>query len=192
MRPLTDYIHKSMIPFSGIPLLAYSMATIPQRSKVVIIVNHLADQIAQYFGNSHAGLDITYLKQSDPQGTGDALYQFFEAYRPAESVIVWQADQLMFPEEIDLLAASDANAAIYAQTEAGPRDVGLWKIQPATLQRLRGRFERGEYRALPVLEQEGLQRIPVQRTKLEISFDSWEQIHRVCMTLKQKYLFESR
>jgi NDP-sugar pyrophosphorylase family protein len=192
MKPLTNYLHKAMIPFSGLPFLAYSLCSIPEGSEVIIIVNYLWEQMANYFGQSYKGRKIKYLKQSDPKGTGDALFQFSKIHHPKQPVIVWQADQMIFPDEVKILSRSEPNAAIYSDTHEGLYDLGFWKIRPDTLSKLKGHFERGEYRALPVLKTEGLNSISVQREKLEISFNTWKQIELQCKLFKQKFLTESR
>lgn len=186
MKPLTNYIHKCMIPFSGFPLLAYSPLSIPEGAEVVIIVNYLEEQIANYFGDSYQGKRIRYLKQKDPQGTGDALFQFSEAYQPKHPVVVRQADQMIFPEEVGALTSHEPNAAVCSESSDGRLDLGFWKIKPRTLARLRSCLDRGEYRALPVLEQEGLRQIKTPREKLEISFETWDKIELQCKRLKQK------
>ncbi|MGH7978117.1 MAG: sugar phosphate nucleotidyltransferase [Limisphaerales bacterium] len=187
MEPLTNYLHKAMIPFSGLPLLAYGILAVPEGSGIVLVVNYLRDQIAAYFGESFRGRKIRYFVQNDPQGTGDALFQFGAAYQPATPVIVWQADQMIFAGEIEILSRAEPNAGIFSDTRRGLLDLGFWKIEPATLARLKDAFDGSEYRALPVLEREGLKQIKIQREKLEISFDSWEQIELRCKQLRREF-----
>jgi len=192
MEPLSAYLHKAMIPFGGLPLLAYSILSLPQGSEIVIVVNYLKEQIAAYFGDSYQGRKIRYFTQVNPQGTGDALFQFGEAFHPAQPIIVWQADQLIFPDEIEILSRSEPDAGIFSDTPRGLFDLGFWKIAPATLAKLKGIFDGAEYRALPVLEREGLKQIKVQREKLEITFDTWDQIESQCKQFKQKFHTEFR
>lgn len=192
MEPLSAYLHKAMIPFGGLPLLAYSILSVPRGSEIVIIVNYLKEQIAAYFGDSYQGRKIQYFTQLNPQGTGDALFQFAEAFHPAQPIITWQADQLIFPEEIEILSRSEPSAGIFSDTPKGLFDLGFWKIAPGTLAKLKGGFDGAEYRALPVLKREGLKQIKVQREKLEISFETWDQIEWQCKQLKQKFHTEFR
>jgi hypothetical protein len=186
MKPLTHYLHKAMIPFFGVPFLAYSLAAIPKKSKVTIVVNYLSEQIIAYFGNHYRGLDISYMRQADPKGTGDALYQYGQARRPVNSIIVWQADQILLPHELTVLSDNEADSVVYSQTTNGICDVGLWKIKPSTLPKLKQFFVRGEFRALPALEAEAANRIIMKREKVELSFESWEQIQTICAKLRQK------
>ena len=192
MEPLSNYLHKAMIPFFGVPLLAYSILAVPEGSEIVIVVNYLKEQITSYFGDSYKGRKITYFTQADPKGTGDALFQFSEALKPKQPIIVWQADQMIFPDEIQILSQAEPNAGIFSDTSRGLLDLGFWHIKPGTLPMLKGIFDGAEYRALPVLEREGLKRIHVQREKLEISFESWEQIELQCKLFRQKFHTEFR
>ena len=184
MRPLTNYLHKAMIPFDGAPFLAHSLLSIPEGSEIVIIVNYLNEQIVNYFGSDYKGRKIQYLKQNDPKGTGDALFQFGQTYQPITPVIVWQADQMIFPGEVAILSKSKPNASICSNTG---QDMGFWKIKPGSLGSMRNCLEHDEYRALPALEREGLNRIKVHREKLEISFDDWEKIEKQCKLFRQKF-----
>src|SRR5580704_8112677 len=70
MQPLTRYLHKAMIPFAGLPFLAYSILSVPGGSEIVIVVNCFSEQIINYFGESYEGRRIQYLKQTNPKGTG--------------------------------------------------------------------------------------------------------------------------
>ncbi|HEV2454976.1 MAG TPA: sugar phosphate nucleotidyltransferase [Verrucomicrobiae bacterium] len=187
MQPLTNYLHKAMIPFGGMPLLAYAMLAVPEGSEIVIVVNYLKDQIASYFGDEFRGRKIRYFEQADPKGTGDALFQFGAAYRPDQPVIVWQADQMIFRQEIEILSRTGPNAGIFSDTPRGLLDLGFWRIEPGALARLKDSFDGSEHRALPVLEREGLKRIRIQREKLEISFDTWEQIEQECRQLRRAF-----
>jgi choline kinase len=192
MQPLSNYLHKAMIPFFGVPLLGYSILATPEGSEIVVVVNYLKEQIVDYFGDSYRGRKIRYFTQVNPRGTGDALFQFGAAFRPAEPIIVWQADQMIFPEEIEILSRTEPNAGIFADTPRGLFDLGFWRIEPGTLARLKGSFDGSEHRALPVLEREGLRQVKIQREKLEISFDTWEQIQEQCKLFRQRFHTEFR
>ena len=192
MQPLSNYLHKAMIPFFGVPLLGYSILAAPAGAEIVVVVNYLKEQIAEYFGDSYRGRKIRYFTQVNPKGTGDALFQFGATFRPAEPIIVWQADQMIFPEEIEILSRTEPNAGIFSDTPRGLFDLGFWRIEPGTLARLKDSFDGSEHRALPVLKREGLKQVRIQREKLEVSFDTWEQIEKQCKLFRQKFHTEFR
>ena len=187
MKPLTKYIHKAMIPFSGLPFLAYSLLSVPRSSDVVIVVNYFSEQIVSYFGKYYEGRNIQYLRQENPKGTGDALFQFSQAYHPKQPIIVWQADQMIFPDELEILCNANPNAAICSDLNQVVLDLGFWKIKPSSLANLKSHFDGPEYRALPVLEKEGLNQIKVKRQKFEISYGGLDQLETQCKLFKQKF-----
>lgn len=68
---------KCMLNLWGKPIIYYTLMALKNIgcSKIIIAVNHLANQIISYFGDgSNFGLDIIYLKQ-ETQSTYDAIYQ---------------------------------------------------------------------------------------------------------------------
>ena len=188
---LGSYLQKAMYPVGLRPFVAYSVRNLalsgafdPERDRLTFVVGHHAQQVRSYFGNRYApepaggpALEVGYLEQDEPLGTGHALHVAFEALRPAEPTIAWLAD-LYVPR--GLFAAVRAHAADdvltigpdperenpnVAVTRDGDRiveawqgtedryDVGLWKFSPAVLAAMLGR-EVDEFRALPSLQRE--------------------------------------
>jgi NDP-sugar pyrophosphorylase family protein len=192
LKPITTYLHKAMIPFCGLPFLAYSLCSLDENVRVTLVVNYLSQQIKAYFGVCFRGRRINYFTQQNPAGTGDALFQIFERYKPHEPVIVWQADQLIYRHEFAAISKSDANAILYSRANGGRKEIGLWKVRPSTLKKMREFLKDGEYKALPVIEADGYHTVTTARKKLELSFDEWLRIEKQCRLLKQRYPIESR
>jgi len=68
---------KCMLPLWGKPMLYYAILSLKNAgcSKVVLAVNHLSEQIEEYFGEgSVLGIEIEYVKSST-LGTYDAIYR---------------------------------------------------------------------------------------------------------------------
>ena len=99
---------------------------------------------------------------------------------------------MIFPDEVRLLCGTEPDAGVYSDTPQGLHDLGFWKLKPETLAHLKEHFDGTEYRALPVLERQGLRSLRVPREKLEISMDSWERLERQCNLLRQKFHTEFR
>jgi hypothetical protein len=99
---------------------------------------------------------------------------------------------MIFPDEINILSRAEPNAGIFSDTLRGLLDLGFWRIEPRTLAKLKDNFDGSEHRALPVLEREGLRQIKIQREKLEISFDTWEQIELQCKRFRHVFHIASR
>jgi NDP-sugar pyrophosphorylase family protein len=74
MRPLTYDIPKAMLPVKGKPVLEYTINFLPEEiDEVIIVINHLGDQIKNYFGNEWKGRKIKYVVQEKLNGTGGAV-----------------------------------------------------------------------------------------------------------------------
>jgi UDP-N-acetylglucosamine diphosphorylase / glucose-1-phosphate thymidylyltransferase / UDP-N-acetylgalactosamine diphosphorylase / glucosamine-1-phosphate N-acetyltransferase / galactosamine-1-phosphate N-acetyltransferase len=75
MQPLTYDIPKAMLPVKGKPVLEYVFDFLPEEiDKVIIVINHLGDQIKKHFGNEWKGRKIEYVVQEELNGTGGAVY----------------------------------------------------------------------------------------------------------------------
>lgn len=76
MRPFTYEIPKPLIPVNGKPLLEYGITLLRNHGikNILITVSHLAHKIEQHFGDGKSlGVNITYVKERQPTGTGGAL-----------------------------------------------------------------------------------------------------------------------
>jgi bifunctional UDP-N-acetylglucosamine pyrophosphorylase/glucosamine-1-phosphate N-acetyltransferase len=75
MRPLTLKTPKPMLLIKGKPLLEWTLSFLPDEiDEVIIIVNYLADQIKDYFGDEWQGRKIKYVVQKELNGTGGAIH----------------------------------------------------------------------------------------------------------------------
>lgn len=76
MRPFTYEIPKPLIPVNGRPLLEYGISMLRRYgiSDIVMTISHLAHKIEDYFGDgSKFGVNISYVREKAPSGTGGAL-----------------------------------------------------------------------------------------------------------------------
>ncbi|MFC3956970.1 bifunctional sugar-1-phosphate nucleotidylyltransferase/acetyltransferase [Halovivax cerinus] len=75
MRPLTDRRPKPMVPVADRPLVAHTVdaAVEAGASRIVLVVGYEAEPIREYFGETHAGVPITYVRQERRLGTADAV-----------------------------------------------------------------------------------------------------------------------
>ena len=82
LKPLTDELPKALLPIAGKPLLQWQIEWFHHHgvSSILLSVGYLADKILSYFGDgSRFGVDIDYIVEDEPLGTGGglkaALYQ---------------------------------------------------------------------------------------------------------------------
>jgi len=77
LKPVTQYVAKSMIPFWGKPFLEYlvnNLVGLNKIDRIVIVVNYLQEQIKDHFGSNWHGKKIVYLEQLNSKGgTADAV-----------------------------------------------------------------------------------------------------------------------
>lgn len=103
-RPLTETRPKSMLPVAEKPLLAHVVDTLAKSGidEVVLVVGHRRERIQSHFGEGAAwGVDISYVVQDPPLGTGDALLRA-EAH-VGEDFLVVNGDRIVERELIDEL-----------------------------------------------------------------------------------------
>ncbi len=76
LRPLTDTIPKPLIPINGKPILQYQIELLRDYGvrKIVICGHYLFEKIKDFFGDgSKFGVEIKYIEESSPLGTGGAI-----------------------------------------------------------------------------------------------------------------------
>ena len=76
MRPFTYEIPKPLIPVQNKPILEHGIAMLRNNGikNIIITVSHLGEKIENHIGDgSKYGVEITYVRESKPSGTGGAL-----------------------------------------------------------------------------------------------------------------------
>jgi dTDP-glucose pyrophosphorylase len=77
LRPLTEYLPKPMLSFSGKPLLESTIYSLKSSGfyNINISVNYLSEKILDYFGDgSNYNININYFKESKKLGTAGPLF----------------------------------------------------------------------------------------------------------------------
>ncbi len=75
LRPITDHLPKSLIPFWDRPFLTYLLENLEGVVDEVIIVQAPTGEVAAALGNRYGSLRLRYVTQAIPRGTGDAVLQ---------------------------------------------------------------------------------------------------------------------
>ena len=75
LRPVTEYVPKSLIPFWGKPFIAYLLENLQGFVDEAIIIIDPGEEIKLQLGDAHADIALRYVRQDRPLGTGDALMQ---------------------------------------------------------------------------------------------------------------------
>ncbi len=74
MGNLTDNVPKPMLKIKNKPILEYKLNSLPKEiDEVILIVGYKKEIIKNYFGNKYKGLKITYIEQTQLDGTAGAI-----------------------------------------------------------------------------------------------------------------------
>jgi D-glycero-alpha-D-manno-heptose 1-phosphate guanylyltransferase len=109
-----------MAPVADKPFLAWLLTYLRQQGvrHVILAVCYKADLIKAYFGKHHEGLDISYVVEAKPQGTGGAVRDALNLAQ-SDRVFVLNGDSIC---DINL-------ASLRAKTITDPASVGLFAHQ---------------------------------------------------------------
>jgi mannose-1-phosphate guanylyltransferase len=115
LRPLTVTTPKPMLPTAGVPFLSHVLGRAREAGvdHVVLATSYRSEVFAGYFGDgSGLGLDIDYVTETEPLGTGGGLRNVAGLLRsaPADPVVILNGD---------VLSGHDIAAQVTAHTEAG-------------------------------------------------------------------------
>lgn len=93
LRPLVTNVPKPMAPIAGRPFLEFLLESLALKGfdHVVLSLGYMADKVFGYFGNRFEGLDITYVIENTPLGTGGAIRLALEACH-SDHVFVFNGD----------------------------------------------------------------------------------------------------
>jgi mannose-1-phosphate guanylyltransferase len=129
LRPLTLSAPKPMLPTAGVPFLEHMLSRIRAVGirHVVLGTSYKAETFSEYFGDGSAfGLDIEYLVEESPLGTGGAIRNVAERLR-AETTLVFNGDVLSGVDLSELLTthtSNDADVTLHLVKVPDPRAFG--------------------------------------------------------------------
>lgn len=185
LRPLTDLVPKPLLPVTGMPILGYTLAQLAALGceDVAINLHYLGDQIRQRFGDSFAGMRLTWSEEPVLLGTLGAFRPLREFFAAADQVLLINGDSLCEWPLRKLLRrhlASGAKATLLLASRPEPAAFGggvgidrkgrILSFRP-------GDPERGEvahrhvFAGAHVLTPELLERIPAPESSSNMSFN---------------------
>lgn len=110
LRPVTDRVPKSLIPFWGKPFLAYIFDSLVGLVDEAVVVVAADEYVQRTFGDSWRGLSLRYVVQPDPGGTGDALLHARDILD--ERFLVLLGDTLAPPETLQAVLERQGDAVL--------------------------------------------------------------------------------
>lgn len=77
LRPLTDEKPKGLVEVAGSPILTHCFEQLRSAgvSEFVVVVGYRGEQIREYYGEAFEDVPITYVRQPERRGLGDAVLQ---------------------------------------------------------------------------------------------------------------------
>lgn len=96
LRPLTELVPKPLLPVTGVPILGHTLGHLAALGCEAVAVNlhHLGGQIRQRFGDSFAGMPLTWSEEPDLLGTLGAFWPLRDFFAPADLVVLVNGDSL--------------------------------------------------------------------------------------------------
>jgi mannose-1-phosphate guanylyltransferase len=113
LRPLTLSAPKPMLPTAGVPFLTHLLSRIKAAGidHVILGTSYRAEVFSEYFGDgSMLGLDLEYVVETEPLGTGGAIGNVRELLR-GDTAMIFNGDILTGCDLTDLLAEHQRSAA---------------------------------------------------------------------------------
>lgn len=88
--PLTLTVPKPMVPIADKPFLFYLLKMLKDEgvTRVIFSVGYLGEQIIDYFGESWLDLEITYVQEKEPLGTGGAISACMDKVTDDEVIVI--------------------------------------------------------------------------------------------------------
>ncbi|MEO6703053.1 MAG: NDP-sugar synthase [Jatrophihabitantaceae bacterium] len=136
LRPLTISAPKPMLPIAGVPYLTHLLSRIRQAgiTHVVLGTSYQAEVFSEYYGDGSAfGLELEYVVEDEPLGTGGAIGNVADRLR-ADTAMIFNGDILTGCDLTDLLAShrtSGADVTLQLTTVDDPRAYGCVPTDPA-------------------------------------------------------------
>jgi len=132
LRPLTISTPKPLLPTAGVPFLAHQLAKAAAAgvTRVVLATSYRAEMFADHLGDGSAfGLEIVYVQEDTPLGTGGAIRNAAGALRtdPDGPVLVLNGDVLSGHDlvaQLDLHNKAEAAVTLHLVEVGDPARFG--------------------------------------------------------------------
>ncbi len=138
LRPLTVNTPKPMVPAAGVPFLTHQLARARAAgvTHIILATSYLAEVFEPHFGDgSSLGLELEYVTEDEPLGTGGAIRNVASRLRsaPDEPVLIFNGDILTGLDISALVSthsASGADVSLHLTRVPDPRAFGLVPTDP--------------------------------------------------------------
>lgn len=96
LREIVADVPKPMAPVAGRPFLELLLRSLANKgfTRAILATGYMAEKISEHFGNHFAGVDLDYSVETEPLGTGGAVYQAARLVR-ADHFFVFNGDTFL-------------------------------------------------------------------------------------------------
>lgn len=129
LRPLTESLPKPMLPIAGVPYLTHLLSRIHAAGirHVIMGTSYKAEVFSSYYGDgSQLGLELEYVVEETPLGTGGAIGNVAHLLRH-DTALIFNGDILTGCDLADLLEThhrTGADVSLHLTTVEDPRAFG--------------------------------------------------------------------
>ncbi len=133
LRPLTYEVPKSLIPVQGKTLVEHVIDKVKEAgvSKIYLSIGYMADKMIEYFRMHDAGVEIDFLVEEEPLGTGGWMHLISSEMRKkdfSEDFIVVNADNLFDLDWREMLSLHEKNSAFVTIALTSVDDVSSYGV----------------------------------------------------------------
>ncbi len=130
LKPITDYVPKSLIPINNIPLIEWQIKQLKKFriNDIIICTGYKTDQIQDYLQHkNNLGAKIQYSIEKSPLGTGGAIKKAAKMIK-GKSFLVVNGDVITTIDIRKLYSQQNAIALIELRTKFGTVEINDSKI----------------------------------------------------------------
>ncbi|GAA3238937.1 NDP-sugar synthase [Actinocorallia longicatena] len=131
LRPLTISTPKPLLPTAGVPFLAHQLARASAVgiTRIVFATSYRAEMFEAAFGNEAYGVELCYVVERRPLGTGGAIRNAAQALNsdPGDPVLILNGDILSghsIPDQVELHRKADAAVTLHLTEVDDPSRFG--------------------------------------------------------------------
>lgn len=128
LRPHTLTVPKPLLKVQGRPVLDWTISALPRQvTRLVVVVNYLAEQVEEYLAGQKHITNWATVRQTTPRGTWDALWSCRQALSGG-SFLVLNGDDLFGTADLADLAAlpeKGFEGGVLTHSVANPKQYGI-------------------------------------------------------------------
>ncbi|MSS86391.1 MAG: nucleoside-diphosphate-sugar pyrophosphorylase [Thaumarchaeota archaeon] len=120
LKPITDYVPKSLVPIKNIPIIEWQIKYLKKFgiSEVIICSGYKTEMIEDYLKNRKLGIKITFSIETKPLGTGGAIKKAGNKIKE-KSFLVINGDIITNIDLKQLLKKENSIASIQLKSKFG-------------------------------------------------------------------------